>query len=123
VEIGPLNENNKRQLWLLEGRKGGSFEIINGFTDHVLTENDGKLVLKRGTGSSAQTWLMDFQGEAVTIRLARQKGKVLTVENGAVILKEGGRDQWRLQPVTRNDLLSRSCFIQSLDTQLLVDVP
>lgn len=56
VELGPVNENNHKQLWLLEGKSGDNVEIVNGFSDYCLTEEGEKLSLKRGTGRKDQFW-------------------------------------------------------------------
>jgi hypothetical protein len=60
VDISPQNANNTRQLWLIEGEKGGVYEIINGVTDFVLTLHDSSFVLKRGHGSKQQKWILEF---------------------------------------------------------------
>ena len=56
VEVGPVNPNNKRQLWILQEQDAHTYEIINGFTDSVLTEDAPNLVLRRGSANRHQLW-------------------------------------------------------------------
>ena len=62
VQLGPVNENNSKQLWLINGRTADSVELVNGFSDYCLTEDGEKLILKKGTGSKHQSWVIEFTG-------------------------------------------------------------
>jgi hypothetical protein len=125
--MGPINANNKRQLWLLEGKKGGNFEIINGSTDNVLTEDDGNLKLKRGTANSHQVWKLEFESDhEFRIRKAKSQNEYVVVQNGEIVLKAihaTQADVWLLQPVLNNTVLNKSCFIISTDARKLIDIP
>lgn len=129
VELGPVNENNHKQLWLLEGKSGDNVEIVNGFSDYCLTEEGEKLSLKRGTGRKDQSWSVEMTGKGkdIQIRLAKSKNKYLSVHEGNLILKEfpskANADVWTLVEVTNNEMLKTSCFIISTDTNKLIDIP
>ena len=102
VEVGPINANNKRQLWLLEGHEGATVEIINGFTDNVLTEDAPRLVLRRGNANRHQLWKLEFISEN-EVRIRRAKGdEFLMLEGGkvkSIKVNSSKADPWFFQPV------------------------
>lgn len=50
LQLGPINENNKNQLWIVELKDKNRYEIILGIPDVVLTANGTDVILKRGVG-------------------------------------------------------------------------
>lgn len=129
VQLGPVNENNYKQLWLINGRNADSVELVNGFSDYCLTEDGDKLILKKGTGSKHQSWTIEFTGEGqdVQIKLSTSKNKYLGINNGELVLKQGKFqnfvDVWTLVEVSSNQMIKKTCFIFSTDTKKLIDIP
>lgn len=50
LELGPVNENNPNQMWILQLKEKNRYEIILGFPDVVLTADGTDATLKKGFG-------------------------------------------------------------------------
>jgi hypothetical protein len=57
LQLGPINESNHNQLWIIEHKEKNKFEIILGMPDLVLTANGKDITIKKGVGDkSHQYW-------------------------------------------------------------------
>lgn len=73
MELGPPNENNPKQMWIVEDKGNYRYELILGYVDKVLTCDGDGVTLKRGTGDkSNQYWLIDA---SIANKVKISKGK------------------------------------------------
>ena len=89
LELGPINENNPNQMWIVEHKEKDRYEIILGFPDVVLTADGRDCTLKKGVGDKKrQYWTLDTSSQGYTkIALAKESSHFLGVENHRIVIK------------------------------------
>ena len=129
LELGPINENNPNQMWIVEHKGKDRYEIILGFPDVVLTADGRDVYMKKGVGDkSKQYWVFDgsTMGQLRIIQAKKDK-HYLGVENHHIVIKTNPPiqlcDTWEFRPVTKNKELNRCCYIRCMRTNKLMDVP
>lgn len=128
LELGPANESNPNQMWIIEDKGNARYELILGYPDQVLSADGNHVLLKKGTGSRSQQWIIDASiPNRIKIRLSKEDHKYLGVSNKRIVLKENPPmeliDTWEFKPVTENPDLNRSSYIRCMRTSKLMDVP
>ena len=89
IQIGPINENNYRQLWIVEYKENDCCQIINGWTDNVITKDLTKFTLKRGEMHHRQLWTLEMKDpKHFYIRYTKSKNRYLGISNGKLELKD-----------------------------------
>ena len=89
LELGPVNENNPNQMWIIEDKGKDRYEIILGFPDVVLTADGKDCTLKKGVGDKKrQYWTLDTSSPGnVKIIQAKESSNYLGVENHRIVIK------------------------------------
>ena len=89
MELGPPNEKNPNQMWIIEDKGDSRYELILGYPDQVLTADGSYVTLKKGTASRSQKWIIDTSiPNRIKIRLSKGDHRYLGVSNKRIVLKE-----------------------------------
>lgn len=108
LELGPLNENNPNQMWILEHKGKLRYEIILGFPDVVLTADGKDVTIRKGDGDKThQYWVVDTSVfNQIKILQAKKDKHYLGVHNHHIVIKINPPleicDSWELRPVVKN---------------------
>lgn len=101
--MGPANENNNKQLWIIREMGAGSIMIFSAVPNLPLTMENDNIFATHKLTSGNQTWFIDNTVyNSLKIMLSKLKGKYLGYENYRVKMRsipQNMADTWEFVKV------------------------